>query len=189
MYQALVLLASVALILLDQFTKLLALAFLQDGPFVIIPGVLEFHFTTNPGVAFGLFPGNRWIFIGLTSVVLLAILVILLSGKVRQHRMVTISGILIIAGGMGNLIDRIFRHEVVDFIYFKLIDFPIFNLADCFVVAGAVLLLVFYLSLYNDEKAVKEPAAAAEKTETAEGEASNEDGTPAPSGGEDGGKA
>ena len=187
MYQAFVLLTAAALIGLDQITKLLSVAFLMgQEPFVLIPGVLELNFTTNPGVAFGLFAGNRFIFIGLTSVVLLVILVVLLSGKMRSQTMITVSGVMIVAGGVGNLIDRIFRGEVVDFIYFKLINFPIFNLADCYVVIGAAMLLVFYLFLFNEEKparksALKEPAAA-------KGGLTNEGGTTDPAAGEDGGE-
>ena len=190
MYQAFVLLLTAALIVLDQFTKLLALAFLQQEPFAIIPGVFEFHFTTNPGVAFGLFPGNRWIFIGLTSVVVLVILAVLLSGRLRvHHKMLTASGILIVAGGLGNLIDRIFRGEVVDFLYFKLIDFPIFNLADCYVVVGAALLLIFYLFLFKDEKSPSKAAAPGRAQTGAEGGSPHEGGTPDSSAGQGGGEA
>ena len=194
MYQAFVLLASAALILLDQFTKLLAVAFLRgQEPFVIIPGVLEFNFTTNPGVAFGLFPGNRWVFIGLTAVVLAAILIVLLTGKVKAHRRVTVSGVLIVAGGLGNLIDRVFRGEVVDFIYFKLINFPIFNLADCYVVIGAALLLIFYLFLFSEEKSKPKAADKADTAPAAEGETPDgtlhQGGTADPAAGKSGGEA
>ena len=68
MYQAIILLVSAVLIGLDQLTKYLAVLHLEGQPdFAIIPGVLELHFLYNPGVAFGLFPNNRWIFIVLTS--------------------------------------------------------------------------------------------------------------------------
>ena len=205
MYQAIILLVSAVLIGLDQMTKYLAVLHLEGQPdFAIIPGVLELHFLYNPGVAFGLFPNNRWIFIVLTSVMLVILLAVLLSGKFRQQRLVTFSGILIIAGGVGNLIDRIFRTEVVDFIYVKAIHFPVFNLADCFVVVGAALLLIFFLFLYTEEhssdKKVKagaadapsplEEAGAGESVPpSGEGETADETGAADSAPGEDGGEA
>ncbi len=60
------------------------------------------------------------------------------------------AGVLILAGGIGNLIDRIFRGFVVDFLYFSLIDFPVFNIADCCVCIGAALLIVYTLFFYRE---------------------------------------
>lgn len=205
MYQAIILLVSAVLIGLDQLTKYLAVLHLEGQPdFAIIPGVLELHFMYNPGIAFGLFPDNRWIFIVLTSVMLIILLAVLLSGKFRQQRLVTFSGILIVAGGVGNLIDRIFRTEVVDFIFVKAIRFPVFNLADCFVVVGAALLLIFFLFLYTEEhpsdKKVKAGAADAPSSlgeadagesapSSGEGETADETGVADSVPGEDGGEA
>lgn len=152
MLQILIVLSAALLVGLDQLTKWLATAYLQDKPFVLIKGVLELNFQTNPGIAFGLYPGYRILFIVLTSVALLLLFAALMSGKLRRYKIVNISGTLIIAGGVGNLIDRIFRGEVVDFIYIKLINFPVFNLADSCIVVGAVLLLLFFLFFYSDDK-------------------------------------
>ena len=60
--------------------------------------------------------------------------------------------VMVMAGAAGNLIDRVFHGYVVDFLYFKLIDFPIFNVADCYVTVGTALLLVLFLWYYSDEE-------------------------------------
>ena len=86
------------------------------------------------------------------------ILYMLLSRRFKAYKLVTVSGILIVAGGVGNLIDRIFRGYVVDFISVTWIGFPIFNIADCCVVIGAVLLLIFFFFIYDDKPAAKLPA-------------------------------
>lgn len=122
----------------------------------------------------------RWLFIILTTLIMGFILFLLLSGRFKSYKLVTISGILIVAGGVGNLIDRFFRGYVVDFLYFKWIDFPIFNVADCCVVIGAILLLIFFFFIYEDKPAVKksagpEPpeASVAKKEDTDGGQASD----------------
>ena len=154
MLQIVILAASALLVGIDQLTKWLAAEYLHEGqPVSIIDGVLELLFHKNPAAAFGLFEGQRWLFMGVTVVVILVVTAILMSGKYRQYKLVNISGILIIAGGIGNMIDRIRLGYVIDFIYVRLINFPVFNFADCCVVIGAVLLLVFFFFIYNEDKA------------------------------------
>lgn len=166
MLQVMIVLFAALLVGLDQLTKWLAMTFLQDRPLVLIKGVLELNYQTNPGIAFGLYPGYRLLFIVLTSVALLVLLAALMSGKLSKYRLVTVSGTLIVAGGVGNLIDRIFRGEVIDFVYFRLINFPVFNLADSCIVVGAVLLLFFFLFLYSDDKGSRKSGAPEAKAET-----------------------
>ena len=81
---------------------------------------------------------------------IVGLLAVLLSGRFRRHRLATFGGILVVAGGIGNLIDRVFRGYVVDFLQTDFMDFPIFNVADCFVVVGAVLLFVYFVFFYSD---------------------------------------
>lgn len=153
MYQIIIAAAAAILIALDQYTKWLALTFLSGKqPIVLIKGVLELRFETNPGIAFSLLPGAWAVTILLTGVALLALLVVLMSGKFRTHKMVSISGTLILAGGLGNLIDRVFRREVIDFVYFRIINFAVFNLADSCIVIGAAILLIYFIFLYKEEK-------------------------------------
>ena len=142
-------------VLLDQMTKYLAVVYLKGQEAIsLIPGVLELRYLENRGAAFGILQGGKVIFLIITPIVLLVAAYVLVrmpdGGKY---------GILhflldcIIIGAVGNLIDRIRLDYVVDFIYIRLIDFPIFNVADMFVsiatVVGAVLLLFGHR--YRDE--------------------------------------
>lgn len=167
MLQVILLLSAAALVGLDQWTKVLVTqAFAGKSPCVLIPGVLELCYSENDGAAFGLFPNQQWILIGLTSLIMLAILAVLLSGRYRRYRLLNLCGVLIVAGGIGNLIDRLFRGYVVDFIYIRAIHFPIFNLADTLVVCGAVLFLFCFLFLDRetaDKKADLDHAVGGEE--------------------------
>ena len=131
------------LIGVDQITKAVATAYLQT-PLVLWDGVLELTYTQNAGAAWGMFAGARWVLVAVTVAIVLALLVLLLLGRLR-HPMLWVTSSLLIAGGIGNLIDRIGSGLVVDFIYVKLVNFPVFNFADCCVCIGAILLLVYLL--------------------------------------------
>ena len=142
-------------VLLDQWTKSLAVLYLKgQEAFVLIPGVLELRYLENRGAAFGILQGGKTIFLIITPIVLLAAAYVLIrmpdGGKYRILHILLDS---IIIGAVGNMIDRIRLDYVVDFIYISLIDFPIFNVADMFVsiatVAGAALLL--FGKSYRDE--------------------------------------
>ncbi len=151
MLQLGILLVCAALVGLDQLTKVLAVAYFKGAdPLSVINGVVSFTYTENRGAAWSMLEGQRWLLIGVTSVMLLCVLTILLSGRFRHHRLATVGGILVVAGGIGNLIDRVFRGYVVDFIQTDFMDFPIFNVADCFVVIGGVLLFVYFVFFYTD---------------------------------------
>lgn len=153
--------ASILLLIgLDQFTKYLAVIFLKGTEGVaLIPNVFELVYVENKGAAFGIMQGGRWIFIVLTGLVLAAMLVLVLRGKFRSYPWMNVASTLIIAGGIGNLIDRIAYGYVVDFLYVKLINFPVFNVADCCVVIGAILLLILFLFFYKPEEKQSEEAS------------------------------
>lgn len=152
-------LAGVALLVgIDQLTKWLAVVFLKgEDPLSIIPGFFELTYVQNTGAAFGIGEGMRWLLVGVTSVVMLLILGLLLSGKFRSHRWINFSGVLIVGGGVGNLIDRIVRGYVVDFFHVK-INFPVFNVADCCIVVGAIILLIYFFFFYDDIPSSKKEA-------------------------------
>ncbi len=153
MLQFILLLATAVLVGIDQLTKYLVTSNMQLGQSIpVIDGVFELLYHRNPGAAFGILPNQRWIFITFTFIVMVVILVILMSGKFRKYKLANVAGVLILAGGIGNMIDRLAYGYVVDFLYVKLINFPIFNFADCCVVIGAALLLVAFLFVYKDEK-------------------------------------
>ncbi len=145
---------SIILILLaaaDQLTKFLALIFLKPiSTKVLIKGVLSLTYVENYGAAFGMLQNSRWVFITLTIAIISAILAYRIrSGE--NGKLFNSASLLLISGGMSNLIDRIFRGYVVDMIQFTFIDYPVFNFADCCVVAGAVLMCIYVLRRDSDE--------------------------------------
>lgn len=137
---------SAALVAVDQATKQLAVYFLKDQPAIPLwEGVFELQYCENPGIAFSLLENQRWLFIPATCLVMLLLTIMLLRSDLRHSKVFSISCAMILGGGLGNLIDRIAYQYVIDFLYFKLINFPIFNFADCCVVVGAILLFAYLL--------------------------------------------
>ena len=151
MFQLWMVLCLLLLIGIDQLIKMVVANSLYDHPISIINGVLEFRYSENTGAAWSLFSNKTLYLILFTSIVLVILLCVLFSGKIRK-KLPVISLLLIISGGIGNLIDRIFRGYVIDFIYFKIIEYPIFNIADSFVCVGAVLLLIYVIFFYKEPK-------------------------------------
>ena len=140
---------------LDQGTKLWAFRCLKEkDDRILIPKILRLHYLwpENRGIAFGLFQGSV-LFFGIMSLVLFAALLVFLFRIPGPSRYLPLRTgcILIAAGAAGNLIDRLGRSYVIDFIWFELIDFPLFNLADVFVVCGAVFFAVLCLFFYREE--------------------------------------
>lgn len=151
MLQLGIILITAGLIGVDQLTKWIAVSNLKSAdPVVLLDGVLSFSYTENTGAAWNLFSGQKWLLIGMTSIVLIGVLAVLLCGRFQSYKMANIGGVLVVSGGLGNLIDRLVRGYVVDFIKVDFIDFPIFNLADCFVVIGALMLFVYFVFFYSD---------------------------------------
>ncbi len=147
---------AVLLIALDQAVKAWAFGILREnGDIRIIPDVLHLMYRENYGAAFSILQNQTVLLVSVTGVVLLALLILLVTGRVRPPLLVTAFS-LVIAGGIGNLIDRVSRGFVVDYIYFVPIDFPVFNLADCCVVVGTALIVLYVL--------VIEPRAQKEQT-------------------------
>lgn len=142
-------LAAVA-VLADQLIKRLVVAQLQPvGTVTAIPGFLDFTYLENRGAAFGMLQDQRWFFIittGLISILLIAGLFVY-----KKHSAWSIAAsILIIGGGIGNLIDRILFGYVIDYIQVSFFP-PIFNFADCCVTVGTVLLMIHIL-FFSDVK-------------------------------------
>ncbi len=156
----LIVIAAVALLVgIDQIIKLWASQTLAAvGSIPVIEGVFEFSYVENRGAAFGILQDQRWIFIVLTIAVVIAAVWLLFSGRVKNW-MVRIPIILALAGGVGNLIDRIWHGYVVDMFYFKLIDFAVFNFADVCVVVGCIWLILSILFVPDAIRWRKTPAA------------------------------
>lgn len=147
------LLATLILVAIDQGTKYFAYTILKEnGPMVLIEGVFEFHYLTNAGAAWGMFSGQRIIFILLTLVIMLGIIYAYMKTPMtKKYGLLFAAELLFASGAIGNLIDRCANGYVHDFLYFSLINFPIFNVADCYVVIGAFVLAVAVLFVYKDE--------------------------------------
>ena len=140
-------------VILDQWSKYMAVLHLQGTDGVdLIPGVFRLTYLENRGAAFGVLQGQQWFFYIITSVILVAVLLVYRRMPAgRKFLPLRVCAVLIVSGALGNLIDRVGQGYVVDFFYFELIDFPVFNVADIFVTVSAVLLAVLLLLYYKEE--------------------------------------
>ena len=138
---------------LDQFTKHLAVVHLKgQKPFVIIKGVFEFYYSENRGAAFGMLQGRQGFFFLIAAAVILAVLwAVYRMPAGKRYLPLMCSLFLLVSGAVGNMIDRLTQKYVVDFLYFKLIDFPIFNVADCYITVSTVILLIALFFCYQDD--------------------------------------
>ena len=142
-----------ALVFLDQFTKHLAVLHLKDQPNIIwVKGVMELEYLENRGAAFGILQNQQWLFILLFFLFVTAVIIFYCRMPLdKKYLPVQIISLFLIAGGLGNLIDRIRLGYVIDFFYFSLINFPIFNVADIYVTVGMVILFILLIFYYKEE--------------------------------------
>lgn len=152
------LLVSALLVGIDRLTKWLAVTYVKPEHsinLININGVeiLNLTYNENRGAAFSILQDKQLFLIIITSVFLLALLIALLSKKIKFKFLIW-SLSIILAGGLGNLIDRVFNGYVVDFIDFRVIRFAVFNFADMCAVCGTIMLL-FY-TIYREIKEYKE---------------------------------
>ncbi len=144
--------AIIILIIIDQITKHLAVLHLKDKPALnIVNGVLELNYLENKGAAFGMLQ-NQKIFFVFVAIIILGVIAYILykTPDHSKYAMMHILLSLIAAGAIGNMIDRIRLNYVVDFIYFVLINFPIFNVADIYVTVATVILIFVLLFYYKE---------------------------------------
>lgn len=163
------------LIFLDQITKKMAVIYLKDQPAIpIIKDVFELKYLENTSAAFGMDPISllqnvfkfdvfiqnpnlylnvRMGFFYILTIAMVCAFIWFFISLPNNKRFVYLDWILVFmsAGAIGNLIDRISQQFVVDFLYFKLIDFPIFNVADIYVTCSLILLLILGVFYYKDE--------------------------------------
>lgn len=140
-------------IALDQFTKHLAILHLKEKESVpLLQGVLELHYLENKGAAFGMLQGQKAfiLFVGVVFLAVVLFCLIKLPDKKKFDPLYYIVATMT-AGGIGNMIDRIRFDYVVDFIYFSLIDFPIFNVADICVTLSVIALIVVVMFVYKED--------------------------------------
>lgn len=140
------------LVYLDQITKALAVKHLKDQPaFVLMDGVFELHYLENRGAAFGMLQNQKVLFVVIAAIMMIVITYMLIRLPRNKHYVpLEILLVLIASGAVGNLIDRVSLNYVVDFFYFKLINFPIFNVADIYVSVSCVLLAVLLIFFYKE---------------------------------------
>ncbi|HHU63847.1 MAG TPA: signal peptidase II [Clostridiales bacterium] len=141
----------VIIIIVDQATKYWACTVLKPmGAIPVIDGILDFAYVENYGAAFGMLQNAKWFFIVVKVVISAAIIYYLVTRSVRQPLLKS-SLVLILAGAIGNLIDRLRLGYVVDFIYIKAVNFAVFNIADSSIVIGTIL-LVYFILFKTDKK-------------------------------------
>lgn len=138
---------------IDQFVKYLVYSKMElHSSIVVWQDIFEIHYIQNSGAAWGLFENKQVLFI-ISSILVLFIGIFLYIKCINRDifKDIRMLIILILSGAVGNMIDRIRFQYVVDFLYFKLIDFPVFNIADCYVTIGFIFLIILILFKYKDE--------------------------------------
>ena len=122
---------------------------------VVIKGLLGWEYVQNTGAAFGSFSNNTAVLSVITGIIILIGIIAIIAKKITNKFLLTVA-VMIISGGIGNLIDRIARGYVTDYIKVLFIDFPVFNFADILVTCGSFLLIIYLIrDIYNDRKKKK----------------------------------
>lgn len=145
--------AVLGLMFVDQWTKYLAVLHLKGNEAVpIINGVFQLNYIENRGASFGIMQG--WQSLLITFTIIICLLIVYLYVKmpfISKYHSLRICAVLIWSGALGNMIDRLQLNYVIDFFDFCLIDFPVFNVADCYIVIACILFAVLMLFYYTDE--------------------------------------
>lgn len=152
----------VLVLLADQFTKVYVQNhFEMARSYEFLPGLIDITYIHNDGGAWGMLGGYTWLLLSVTIVVMLVCIALLLKYGAKDKLMFW-AIVLVLSGGVGNMIDRIFRGgKVIDFLHFEFWPtFPVFNIADCAIVVGAGLLMLYFFKGIIDEERQKRNAAA-----------------------------
>lgn len=146
---------SAILIVIDYYTKYLTRIHLNNTSKPIIEDVFELTFVKNTGAAFGMMKDKRWVFIVMTIIFLIIALGILLKlNPKKRYIPFGLSVVFLVSGAVGNFIDRLTLGYVTDMLYFKLIDFPVFNVADCYITVSVFVLIILILFVYKDDEPI-----------------------------------
>lgn len=140
------------LVLLDQLSKYWVKTDLINRDIVLIPKVLKLQYHTNTGAVWGILT-DKTVFLSIFTILVLLLIIIFYFKIPRQKKYLALNIIIVViaAGAVGNLIDRIFLGYVIDFIYFELINFPLFNFADSYLVVSCIALFFLTIFYYKDE--------------------------------------
>lgn len=143
----------VFLTFLDQLTKYLAVRYLKGQPSVpILKDILVLQYLENKGAAFGMLQNQKIFFIFIEVLILFVIAFVLFRmPSDKKYTLMHVILVFVAGGAVGNMIDRVVQDYVVDFIYFVLIDFPIFNVADIYVTFATAVFVVVVLFYYKEE--------------------------------------
>lgn len=149
---------AVILFIIDQATKYIALTKLKPlGSVTFIDGFMDFTFVENRGAAFGILNGRVWLLLVIAAVICIVIIAAMLKmPNTKEYKWLKWSLMLILAGAIGNVADRLFRGYVVDFFEFTFIKWPVFNMADIYVVIGTIVMAVLVLFVIKDDKEDKD---------------------------------
>lgn len=170
--------AALALVGIDQLLKYLIVQNMAVGTTIPVlqigdKDILNITYHQNTGAAFSILQDKRWFLILMTAIVILIAIGLLVFKKIKNPWLIWIVSV-IIAGGAGNLVDRIFRGFVVDYIDVRIINFAVFNFADCCVVVGTASLLL-YILVFDIRRTKHEKAAIGTVQADAEQTAKSQD--------------
>ncbi len=156
MFQAISVAVIIVLTLIDRLTKQIAVSTVKvDGPADFLFGLFQFRYVENTGAAFSSFSNNTEVLTVITLIIIAFCLILLLSKKLKPL-FVNICLLLVTAGGIGNVIDRIMYGYVIDFIEPLFIDFAVFNFADCCITVGAFMLIGYEIyDLIKERKNIR----------------------------------
>ena len=163
---------AVIVLVADRFSKVfISNNFEMAKSYKFLPGLLDITYIHNDGAAWGMLGGYTWLLLSITIVVMLAVIALLLKWGLRD-KITFWSAMLILSGGVGNMIDRIFYGgNVIDFLHFEFWPtFPVFNIADCAIVVGAGLIIFSLFKSIVDEQRQKTRFAAQETREETQDE-------------------
>ena len=144
----------IILIVIDQIIKFFVFSKKLDLPINLINNILDLNYVENFGIAFGMAKGGLIAFIAINVIIIGIMFYFLFFQKEELSKIKAICLTIISAGGIGNLIDRIFRGYVIDYIDFsKIVSFPVFNFADILIVTGTIgIACIFMLEILNESK-------------------------------------
>ena len=157
MFYIVAVVTAVFLLAVDQFTKYIVITNMQIFDTIpFIDGIMDFTYIHNTGAAWGIMNKHTWFLIVFTAIAM-AICTFVLIKYAKESKLFFFALCLILSGGIGNMIDRVFRDgRVIDFLHVQFIDFPIFNIADITVCVGAgLLILYFVLDMIKEHKEKK----------------------------------
>ncbi len=140
------------LVLLDQITKIIARNYIKGNAIKLIPGVFSFTYVENRGSVWGIMQGRINFLLIVTLILFSALLYCYVKiPKTGEYLPLLWLDTFMMAGALGNAIDRVFFGYVTDFIYIELINFPVFNVADCYITCTAVITIILILTRYKDD--------------------------------------